>query len=432
MAVAGTIVVELQANTAQFQQEMGRASTGLKTISRESGNSERALAHFAAKGLGEVIPAAQGAEFAISKMIDKALHAAGALRLLGGAGVAIGGTLLVAAGVQRLQEEIKNWLALGETISQTTERLKTEADEQEKFAQKRKASVSLLIGLEGQLAQARAEASASALKAQGDLPGAAGADLEAQAAAANAEKLARDRNIIETIAAGERRNHALIASELLLAARRTKINEDYFGTLKKLQEDATAKQLDQFTTETNAMLDSLKRRLSLRKSIEDEAATAAQRQGLGDVFQPFTQADDTRQDAEKIAQGFALLLDKGKAFRDVFPEILRIDEQFQQRGFSGFATAVDNARGKFRDLGIDSQTLEQSWGALGAKLGNIPTAFQQAGAAIDPLIAKLRELEAQNFRTAQSVVALASTLATTREGPPAPDVTGPVDLGFNP
>lgn len=427
MATVGSIVVELQANTAQFHQEMGKASGALQNVTRESGYSERALSHFAAKGLGEVIPAAQGAEFAISKVIDRALHAAGALRLLGGAGALIGGTLLVAAGVQRLQEEIKNWLALGETISQTTERLKTEADEQEKFATRRKAAVSLLISLEGQLAQARAESAASALKAQGDEPNAAGATLEAQTAALNLEKQLRDRNIIETIAQGERRNQALLNSELLLSVRRTKINEDYYGTLRKLQEDATAKALQLFTTETNAMLESLKRRLDLRKAIEDEANAAAQRQGFGDIFAPFEQADKTKQDAQKIAEGFALLLDKGKAFRDVFPEITRVAEEFQQRGFSGFAAAVEDARGKFRDLGIDAQSIETSFTSLSARLGrDLPAGISAAIPEVAKMIQTLDLMKISADRAANSIQVLAQSISAEGGGP-TPIVTAPVE-----
>lgn len=432
MATIGSIVVELQANTAQFHQEMGKAANSLGEVHRQSAASERAIASFAARGIGTVIPAAQGAEFAIHKLIDRALHAAGALRLLGAAGAIIGGSLLVAAGVQRLQDEIKNWLALGETISQTTERLKQEADEQDKFATRRKAAVVLLIGLEGQLAQARGEASAAALRAQGDEPGAAGATLEAQAAAIQLEKQQRDRNIIETIAAGERRNQALIASEALLSERRIKISEDYYATIKKLQEDATAKAIAQFQTETTALLDSLQKRTQLRKQLEDEATAAAQRQGLGDVFAPFQQQDQVRRDADSIAKGFALLLDKGAAFRDVFPEILRIDAEFQARGFSGFAAAVDRFQGDLSTLRISSKSIEDSFSGLSKRLGDdMPAAVRAAGAAMDPFIQRLQLMEIQSNRTAGAIAALANAISSGA-GAATPEVTAPVDLGVNP
>lgn len=425
MASIGEIHVDLSANTATFTQEMGRARGALRDVRTESSAGERALASFAAKGIGEVIPAAQGAEFAIHKLIDRSLHAAGALRVLGQAGAIIGGSLLVAVGVQRLQEEIKNWLALGETISQTTERLKQEAEEQDKFAQRRKAAVSLLINLEGQLARARAQASEAALKAQGDEPGALGANLEAQLAAINTEKQLRDRNITEVARNAEERRRLEVNSTLIANAQRLAATENYFTALKKLQEDATQKQIQQFQTETEAMVASLQRRIALRKQLEDEAKTAATRQGLGDVFQPFEQGDQIQRDAESIAKGFALLLDKGKAFRDVFPEIIRVDQEFEARGFSGFRAAVENFRGQIQSLGIGTEAIGQSFDAVKAKLADLPAGLAATAPAIDGFNQRLFAMEAQALRAANAVQALANSIATT-QGPPV-SAAGPTE-----
>src|SRR5881396_82202 len=113
---------------------MGRARDTLGQTGTHFASAERTVALFAARGLGSIIPAAQGAEFAISRLLQRALTARGTLLLLGQAGALIAGTFVVAAGVQRLQEEIRNWLALGETVSQTTERIKKDAEEQKAFA----------------------------------------------------------------------------------------------------------------------------------------------------------------------------------------------------------------------------------------------------------------------------------------------------------
>src|SRR5262249_28262742 len=158
------------------------------------------------------------------------------------------------------------------------------------------------------LEQARARASEAALKAQGDEPGAAGANLEGQLAAIAQEKQLRDRNITEIARSAEERRQLEVNSQLIANAQRIAAVENFNAQIKKLQDDATAKTIQNFTTETEAMLASLKRRIDLRKSLEQEATAASQRQGFGDVFQPFTQGDEVQKDAESIARGFALLL----------------------------------------------------------------------------------------------------------------------------
>jgi hypothetical protein len=433
MATVGSIVVELQANTAQFHQEMGRASGSLDKVREGAGRSERALVSFAARGIGVVVPEAEGAAHALLRIAESATKASGAFAILAKtgllAGVAVGAFLVG----QKLREEIDNWLQLGETSKQTLDRIKQEVEDNQKFLEKRAATVALMINLEGKLAEARAKASEASTKtATGEAtPESLGAALEARIAAIDTAQKLEEANIRKTIALGVERDKALTASLLTANANRIVATQEYYASVNKLSQDSAKKELDLFTSQTNAMLDSLKRRLDLRKSIEDEANTAAQRQGFGDLFTPFTQADTARQDAEKIAKGFALLIEQGKRFTDVFPEVIRLDQEFQSRGFIGFALAFENAQKQIRELGLDAQSIEQSFGSLSARLGSdLPSGISRAIPEVAKLAQTLDAMKLSADSAASSITALAQTIAGTPA--PSPQVTAPVDLGTGP
>jgi hypothetical protein len=438
MATAGTIVIELQANTAQFQQAMGRAGNSLGEVREGAGRSERALVSFAARGIGVIVPEAEGASHALLGLIEKATKGAGAMALLAKSGLVAGvaiGAFLVG---QRLREEIDNWLELGETSHKTLERLKTELEEQQKFADKRAASINLLITLEGKLAQGRAKASEAAQKGSlgEDTVGSLGAGLEGRLAAINLAQRLEEANIRKTIEMGKNRDQALLASQLASNAERIAATRDFYNAVAKLQDDATNKSIELFKNETTAQLDSLQRRLDLRKRLEDQTAGLVQ---SGAIFDPLASGEATRKQMELEASGFALLLDKGRPWRDLQEQIFAKDQEFASKGFAGFATAVqeqkvviDGTSGSLRSLAIDTDSLRTSWEALGQKLSNIPTAIAAAGAPIDALIQKFREMKVEALNTASAVQTLANTIATTREGPPEPIVTAPADLGFQP
>ncbi len=438
MATVGTIIVELQSNTAQFQQAMGRAGNSLHEVKEGAGRSERALVSFAARGIGVIAPEAEGASHALLGLAEKATKGAGAMALLAKSGLVAGvaiGAFLVG---QRLREEIDNWLQLGETSHKTLERLKTEMEEQQKFAEKRAASINLLISLEGKLAQGRAKASEASQKGPlgEETVGSLGAGLEGRLAAINLAQRLEEANIRKTIEMGKNRDQALLASQLASNAERVAATRDFYNAVAKLQDDATNKSIEKFKNETTAQLDSLQRRLDLRKKLEEQTKGLVE---SGTIVDPFANAEATRKQMELEASGFALLLDKGRPWRDLQEQIFAKDQEFAAKGFSGFAAAIqdqkvsiDGVSGSLRSLAIDTDSLRTSWEALGARLTNIPTAIAAAGAPIDALVQKFREMRAEALATAGAVQQLANTIATTREGPPQPVVLPAVDLGFGP
>src|SRR5439155_1321334 len=129
MPPIGTVSLELTANTAVFHQEMGKARGALENTGRSFNTAEHSAALFAAKGLGAVVPAAQGFEYSIARVVNSALHAGSALRLGGLAAVGVGLGLAAVEGTKKAAE----FLALGESVSHFTERMKVAAEKQDLF-----------------------------------------------------------------------------------------------------------------------------------------------------------------------------------------------------------------------------------------------------------------------------------------------------------
>src|SRR3990172_6053786 len=204
----GALIVELRANAVQFQAEMEKARGSLRRTGGSFSTAERTATRFAAQGLGSIIPGAQGASFALERVIQSTLRAGGAWRLLGQAGVIVGGVLAVAAGVQWLEANIRNWWRLGETVSQTLDRMKKAAEEQKQFAADRLRAVTLQAGLEKQLVQLRGQSAVATLRAIGAERSAEEAALTTRLELIDRERMERQRGITQSIAQGPRRERA--------------------------------------------------------------------------------------------------------------------------------------------------------------------------------------------------------------------------------
>lgn len=431
MASAGTIVVELQANTAQFHQEMGRAGAALHEVGEGASRGERRLVSFAARGIGVVVPEAEGAAHALLGLVESASKASGAFALLAKAGL-LGGVAIGAFLVgQKLREEIDNWLQLGETSKQTLDRLSKELEENTKFLEKRSAAVNLAIALEGKLAVARANANAAATKSLTgeDTTASLGAALEARLAAIDTAQTLEEANIRKTIALGVQRDRALLASQMAGQADRFAATADFYSKVGKLAEDASKKERELFQKDTTLLLDALKSRLDLRKQLEANAASLVE---SGTIIDPLGSPEKTSLEFRNVAEGFALLLDKGRPWRDLQDQIFAKDAEFQSKGFPGFASAVQDAGQRMQSLGITGASIDAQWFSLSKRLGDdMPAAIDRADPAIRGLIQRFQEMRIEADRATASVAQLANAIASGGNAP-TPEVTAPVDLGVNP
>jgi hypothetical protein len=414
MATIGTIVVDLQANTAQFHQEMGKAATGLNNVREHSGRSEKALVSFATRGIGLVVPEAEGAAHSLINLVEKATKASGAMAILAKtgllAGVAVGAFLVG----QRLREEIDNWLELGETSHKTLERLKTEAEEQTKFAEKRAAGVALLINLEGQLAQARAKSSEAILKTPlGEATAESeGAALEARIAAIDQAQKLEEANIRRTIALGAERTKALALNEQVSNAQRLVATQDFYNSVNKIADDSAKKERDTFTKATTLFLDGLTKRQELLKKAQENLKTQTE---AGAIVDPQGNAEQVKQAAAKEAEGFGLLLAQGRPWRDLQEQIFANEKKFADLGVLGFASLIEDARTRFVQLGATTKAIDESFDFVEKRLAAIPQAIIDADPQIQALIQRFQQMKVEAFDAARAIQFLNSVITA---GPP--------------
>jgi nucleotide-binding universal stress UspA family protein len=426
MATIGAVITEFRANAAQFLQETGKVSSANEKVGKTAAVSQRQMANYASQGIGAIIPAAAGAESQIAQLIAGITKANGALALLGKGLLAVGA---FAFGVQlgtKIREEIDNWLALGETVNQTTERMKKEAEEQKKFADERARSVALLLNLEKQRRAAESAAVVEGFK-QFDPVAAAAEQREAALAAAEDDRKLRERNIVETIRDEGRRRQALIESARLTGAERLKVEREYHNTVAKLNQDAADLAKKTYIDQTTALFEQLQKRIELAKTIQVNANRAAQIQGFGDLFAPFLEAEETKRDMASIAEGFALLLADGKRWADVAPEIFRVNAELERRGFFGLLTAVDQARTRFEQLRVGQKDLATDTENLRMAIDRLPASMQASDPAVVAFTQKLAAMEEQSLRTALAIQQLALTIATTT--PPPVTAAGQFEVG---
>jgi hypothetical protein len=410
MATIGAVITEFRANAGQFFQETGKVITTTEKVGRTAGVSQRQMANYATQGLGAVIPAAEGAEHAIATVITSLLKMGGVLALLGKGAILTGGFITGVMIGQRLKDEIANWLEWGETINQTTERLKEETESQKKFATERERSVRLLINLEKERRAAASEAQVERLTGRPlDI---AAEEREAALEQETLKRQIRERDILAaTIGFEERRRKALIESAQITANERLKIERKYVNDVAKANQEALDAAKKTYVDQTNALLEQLQKRVQMREQIECQAGAAAQRQGLGDIFAPFRQADETKRDMQKVAEGFALLLADGQRWADLAPEIFRVAAEFERRGFFGLLSAIEESRRRFEIMRIGTQQLVADFDSVRLAVERFPASLTAADPAVQGFIQKLQAMEFQANQTAVAIQQLANVVA---------------------
>lgn len=435
MATVGSIVVELRANSAQFHQEMGKARTGIEQTGKSFGHAQTTLTNFAAKGLGAVIPAAQGVEHSIARVIAGATRMGGVLGALGTAGLIVGGTLAVAAGVQWIQDNIKNWLIFGETVSSTLDRLNEEAEAEKKFLADRRNAISQLATIEAQRAQVRAGIAGANAKLANDPLGEAQASVRGALEAAAAQKRVNDERAFG-VQDAIRKNQILAANERLHQEQRIKALRDYDVAVTAVREAQTQKTIKAFVDETSALMDQLQTRLQTREQIEARAAAAAQRTPGAGVFGGFAAIRDLIKDQKDLALGFAAWLDAGVPLETLLGSILATEEGLKARAvelldiyrefpgvlapfkeliqniaIGGFQTAIDAGRNQLVALGLTMNALDTSVMVLAKRLGDdLPAGINRADPATVRLIQRFQLLKAAADAAGTSVANLEASL----------------------
>jgi len=319
----GSMVVQLDLdgadfvrNTKQAQQVLGQTR---ETVDRASTSfrANRTAARFAAEGISELTGLSGRLIFGFEQMIEKALSARGAFLLLGQAAAVIGGVILVAGIVQAVEEYIR----LGETVNQTIDRLKTEGEEQKKFAAARQAVAASARSLAKDQIEAEGELASARAKAAGDEIGGARATLAAKLQSLEFERRQRAEHIIATVTSEQGQSAQLLALEQLTATKRRVLREQ-----SRLAETDLNKK--RFVEETNALIENLQTQIKIRQDFDAKVAAAATRQGFGGgALLGLTKVKEFQQDVTTISAGFRDLVARGTPLTTLFPDIDAAGEQ---------------------------------------------------------------------------------------------------------
>jgi hypothetical protein len=419
----GTLNLELTANTAQFQREMGKTRETLDKTEKSFGATQRGATNFATKGLGSIAPDAAGAEKAIGKVIDKLLAMGGAAKVAGQGLIVIGTFLAAREAGQKIREEIDNWLAFGETVDVTMERLKREATEQEKFAQQRVRAIQLILGFEQQLAVQTLQAAAQRAKFQGEETQVSLAlTVQAEQAALAARTELQRRQIIESVQNEALRARALAGLLAASTAERLAIEEKYLASSAKLSQDKLEKERAAFQKTTEFWVDEYKKRFEARKKLDEDLAKLVE---AGRIQDPLADTRAITKSFNEEAKALATLTESGVPWRDVQGQIFEKVKEFQDKGVPGFAQAVEDYRKQMIAAGTDTAALTKTQEILNKNLGvDMPANIDKADPAIQKLIERFKDIQREAGNAATAVQTLANVISIQRNAPPI--VTAPV------
>lgn len=401
MATIGSVVLELQANTAQFHQEIGKARESLGQTGKVFTSTEHVAASFAAKGIGAVIPAVQGFEFSLARMIRSTMGATGALGMLGQAGLVVGGVLAVAALVQVTQDYVK----MGESVASYTARMKKAAEEEKAFLDQKKQFATMNLGFETQLMQKMTERRGLVLTNERDELGAAWATLEGRRAIIELETRARQRTIVEQVKMGASRDLLERSSNAIAIADRLLAQDQYTQKVNKIFQQQTEDQVKTWQAETRTLLDELKTRLAARQQFEAQLGQGATALGLTD----------------NIAAGFA----KVRAIQDAMDRAGRDLAFLERQGLVGQTESIDERHRLMRAAITSLENVQQEFAGTQSvvdavqkalmrfSLGNFGAEIEKGRTWVDQLISTDQQLVAiqdavqAKFRELPAVLAAA-------------------------
>jgi hypothetical protein len=429
MATIGSLVVDMRANTAQFEADIGRSRTSLQRTGAQMKSTQEAAVRFASKGFGEIIGASAGVERALESLMRTAFSATRGFLMMGGQlAIIVTGTLAVAAAVQKLRDLIGQKVFGLESEEQRLEKMKAAVEEEQKFQKIRLALGAEERQLRQDILQSQLEASAAFQKSIGDEAGARETALQAELAGIEAARAAEIRKITELGATGEqRRQLETLANQKALnerVAAQTKAAVD----LQRIEAERSAKLMQTWARETEVFIADLERRHKIRQDIEARAAAAAERLGIAEVLSQFKKVEELKKGAQEVAAGFALMLDKGVPLRDLLPEMAKASAQFGEKvramrqeaagspavldkmdrelsdiSWGDFITLTEQARVSMQNARVDTASLAADTHALNQRIGEMPIGINRAVPEIDKLVGRFRLIQMWADAAARSV-----------------------------
>jgi hypothetical protein len=264
--IIGSLKATLGLDGSAFLRNSEAVRKDLGKTKNEFGLASRKAENFAEEGLAKILPVSSQVGDAMIDLVGGTQKGAAALQIFAKGFIAVAGIMAVAEVVQQAQ----HWRKYGETIEQTTERLKKHLEEEKKFAAEREKARAVQLGLDKQIAQ-----------------------LEGRDTIAISER-ERQAQIIATVKMGEERNKALAKSEQITYLERKKLRDDYEAKLaegiqKEIEDER--KKRDEIEKATRAEIDLTERlRLDAVRASGDklrliDAENAARKRGIEQSIQ---------------------------------------------------------------------------------------------------------------------------------------------------
>ncbi len=410
MATIGSLIVELRANSAQFNAEMDKARSQMDNTGGTAKGLERTLINMGVKGLGGVVPGAEAATPALYKIVN-------ALEKAKIAGMALTPVLVAIAAAFvafKIGSLIGEYAAFGTTLENLKKQLEEAAKAQTELGARMEKERDTVRGLDKELA-ALHDNWEKVLKL---------------------EKSSRDADIIKNFGGADPRTPELLAkSEAIATEKRRQELEKQAAARNKFAEDSLKALLAEreakfkiWQDETNEFVKQLQNRVQARKQFEGQfgqgglpglSSTKGVRESL-DLQKDITK--DLRDLAFGQREGFLNETEVQEGLQNIRERAVSAGQDIRDK-FGGAFPAVDRALdktlGNVTNLGRQFETargfidatvptvgqLTEQLNQFNGMLANTPPATAAAQGAIAALSQQYRDLSTAVYESVQAVQA---------------------------
>jgi hypothetical protein len=405
----GTLIVELRANSAQFNAEMDNARKGLGGVEKAGHGAAQGVSHLASVAVRELVPGLDVTARQIATLIRLATTATGVLGGLAKGGLVAGAGLLgYAAGnaLVAFRDMIKAGygisdafkLAVGSTKSYE-QATKEAADEQTKFLDQLAKTRAVLLQSALTLEQARGKNVGLGATLGGDPRGAATAELQSTLRQLDIQKKIRENEINNQKLTGAARAQAERENlETIATLRQNAYLQDAIAQ-KKIAEEEQATQFKIWKDETELLMGEYQKRIKARQDFEQNLGQGGfggglTTTGLGAVN---TLQQRLKKDAEDLAGSRRLGRVTDKQYFDAVVEL-------QTRAFASAQELYDQWAAfpaVERAIGVAVDRMTQGFGPLGQVMQDAATATEKMLDTDQQLAARQAQLVEQFTRVPQ-------------------------------
>jgi hypothetical protein len=422
MATVATLVVDMQANTAEFQKTWDATGTKIRRGGGAFAEAEKAAMGFAQKGLGAITQGVPGAERALERLVGSMLKSQSSLLKIGG-----GAVLAVTAFQQAFELGQKLGELLRETIipkltgqqstEQMLEAMKKAQEEEKRFLDERRKGVALIREIEAAKAQAMTDAAVARAKADGDEAAAVMAQMQGRLALVESEKQGRIAAALEIKDNAILREQAITAAHETAAQQRIAINAQAAAEFTRLDTERSAKAIENLKKESDALQASIDRAVQMRQQISQQGSAAAGALGITGIT-GLEKIKTFEQNITAVVKKFHMLREEGAPLNILLPgidnatgelatefarlrteignspaQVEALDAVWRKFNFGDIRPAIERTRQEFEAQGIALYQVSQQIDQQKGLHEQLAEAARKSGASVGDLTTRMWNLE---------------------------------------